>query len=169
MRYKNIKLSAFLFLGFGITGLQAQTMYIKQSNGTQAACTLSTLRKMTFSLGNLTVAKTDNNSTVYALNGLRYLNFTDLATNLDKQILVQDQMLRAYPNPTSNVLNIDLSRTAKGEGTLSLFTFEGKTVISRQVSSAGILSLHISHLPKGIYLCRYSNATEVKTIKIIKQ
>ncbi|WP_408005977.1 hypothetical protein [Segatella hominis] len=27
----------------------------------------------------------------------------------------------------------------------------------------------MKRLPTGIYLCRYSNATEIKTVKIIKQ
>ncbi|TFH69745.1 T9SS type A sorting domain-containing protein [Segatella hominis] len=31
------------------------------------------------------------------------------------------------------------------------------------------MSNFVKRLPTGIYLCRYSNATEIKTVKIIKQ
>jgi len=77
MRHKRLKLSAVLLLVLGLTGLQAQTMYVKESSGTQAAYTLSNIQKMSFSSGNLTVTKTDNSSGVYALSGLQHLSFTN--------------------------------------------------------------------------------------------
>ena len=77
MRHKKLKLSAVLLLGLGLTSLQAQTMYVKESSGTQTAYTLSNVRKMTFSGGNATVQKTDNSTGVYAMSGLKYLSFED--------------------------------------------------------------------------------------------
>lgn len=169
MRHKRLKLSAVLLLGLGLTGLQAQTMYVRPTTGTQTAYALSNIQKMSFSSGNLTVTETDNSSGVFALNGLRYLNFTDLTTSLEETLSVQNQTLSAYPNPVSDVLNIDLTGIVLEEGTLSILNLVGKTVLSRQVSQAGVLSVDISQLSNGIYLCRFSNATELKTVKIIKQ
>ena len=169
MRQKRLKLSAVLLLGLGLTGLQAQTMYVRESNSTQTAYALSNIRKMTFSGGNLTIQKTDNSTGVYGLSGLRYLDFTDLATSIYAPLQVQEQMLNAYPNPVSNVLSIDLSGATQEASTLSILNFEGKTVLSQQVSQPGLLTIDISHLPQGIYLCQYRNATEQKTVKIIKQ
>lgn len=37
MTHKKLKFSAVLLLGLGLTGLQAQTMYVKESSGTQTA------------------------------------------------------------------------------------------------------------------------------------
>ena len=172
MRHKRLKLSAVLLLGLGLTGLQAQTMYVKESSGTQTAYTLSNIQKMSFSSGNLTVTKTDNSSGVFALSDLRYLNFsdiTDITTDLQEDLSVKSQQLKVYPNPVGDILNINLTGKSETEGTLSILNFEGKTLVTRKVSKEGVLSLDISHLPTGIYLCRYSNATEIKTVKIIKQ
>ena len=170
MRHKRLKLSAVLLLGLGLTGLQAQTMYVKESSGTQTAYTLSNIQKMSFSSGNLTVTKTDNSSGVFALSDLRYLNFSDITTDLQEDYLsVQSTNLSVYPNPVGDILNINLTGKSETEGTLSILNFEGKTLVTRKVSNEGVLSLDISHLPTGIYLCRYSNATEIKTVKIIKQ
>jgi len=166
---KKLQLSALLLLGFGLTGLQAQTMYVKQSNDLQTTYALSNVRKMTFLSGNLTVTKTDNSSGVYALSNMRYLNFSDLTSGIEDPLRIQEQKLNAYPNPVSNVLNIDLAGTVEGEGTLSIISFEGKTVLSQQVSHAGVLTLDLSHLPKGIYIYQYRNATQLKAGKIIKQ
>jgi hypothetical protein len=169
MQHKRLKLSAVLLLGLGLTGLQAQTMYVKESIGTQTVYTLSNIRKMTFTGGNATVQKTDNTNGVYALSGLRYLNFTDLATGIYEPLQVQEQMLNAYPNPVSNVLSIELSGATQGVGMLSILNFEGKTVLIQQVLQPGLLTIDISHMPQGIYLCQYRSATERKTVKIIKQ
>jgi len=156
-------------LGLGLTGLQAQTMYLKQSNGTQTAYSLSGIRKMIFSSGNLTVTKADNSNGVFSLSSLRYMNFSDLTTGVKPTLMEQSQQLKVYPNPVGDILNIDVTGTAETKGTLNIFNFEGKTLVSRQVSQPGLLTIDISHLPTGIYLCRYSNATEIKTVKIIKQ
>ena len=83
MRQKRLKLSAVFLLGLGLTGLQAQTMYVKEKSGTQTAYTLSSLRKMTFSGGNATVQKSDNSTGVYALSQLRCLNFQNLITSIN--------------------------------------------------------------------------------------
>jgi hypothetical protein len=167
--FNSVKLCTALLLGLWLTGLQAQTMYVNESSGTQTAYTLSNIQKMSFSSGNLTVTKTDNSSGVYALSELRYLNFSDISTDLQEDLSVQSQLLKVYPNPVGDILNIDLTRMSEAEGTLSILNFEGKTMITRQVSNEGVLSLDISRLPTGIYLCRYSNATEIKTVKIDKQ
>jgi hypothetical protein len=169
MRHKRLKLGSVFLLGLGLTGLQAQTMYVKQSNGTQTAYALSNIQKMNFSSGNLTVTKTDNTNAVYALNNLRYFNFSDLSTDTEEPVSVQNQMLSVYPNPVTNMLNIDLSGSVQEEGKIRIINFEGKTVLNRQVGHAGVLSLDLSHLPKGLYLCRYANLTETRTVKIIKQ
>jgi hypothetical protein len=156
-------------LSFGLTGLQAQTIYIKQNTGTQTAYALSSLRKMTFSGGNATIHKTDNTTAVYALSGLRYLNFTDLTTGIAKSAKqFGHSNLFIYPNPVTDVLNIDLTGVT-GEGTISIFTLEGKVMQTQNTSGNRLTTMILSHLPKGIYLCRYSNATEIKTVKIIKQ
>lgn len=169
MRHKQIKLCTILFLGLGLTGLQAQTMYIKESGGTQTAYAVNTIRKMTFSSGNITVTKTDNSSGVYTLNDLRYLNFKELFTRVEEQRDAEIQSLRAFPNPVINQLHIDLRGMSNLNGTLSILNLQGRVMKTEAVIGLGIVSLDMSQFPTGIYLCRYSNGTEIKTVKIVKQ
>ncbi len=169
MKVKSLGVAALLTFTFSLSTVSAQTMYVKESSGTQTAYTLSNIQKMSFSSGNLTVTKTDNSSGVYALSDLRYLNFSDVPTDLQEDLSVQSQMLKVYPNPVGDILNINLTGMSEAEGTLSILNVEGKIVLSRQLSNAEVFTLDISHLPTGIYLCRYSNANEIKTVKIIKQ
>lgn len=169
MRGKLLILSTFLLLGLGLTRLQAQIMYVKQSNGTQTSYALSNIQNISLSSGKLTVTKTDNNSGIYSLSDLKYFNFTDLSANLDNQLLVQNQILSAYPNPANNLLNVVITMTYMEKGYLSIHNIEGKTLLRRQVGSEEILSIDIHHLPNGIYLCQLSNSKVVKTVRFVKQ
>lgn len=169
MRLKRLKLSAVLLLGLGLTGLQAQTMYVKEKSGTQTDYTLSSIRKMTFSGGNAPVHKSDNSTGVHAISGLRYLNFTDLTIGISEStIQLGHSNLITYPNPVTDVLNIDLTGVM-GDGTISILTLEGKEIQTQKTSGSRLITINFNHLSQGIYLCRYSNATEQKTVKIIKQ
>lgn len=168
MRHKKFKLSAILLLGLGLTGLQAQIINVKESSGTKTTYSLNSIRKMTFSGGNVTVQKTDNSTVVYALNGLRYLNFSDNSTGIfENQTFSGNTDLHTYPNPVSDFLNINLEDIA-GEGTISILSLEGKVMQTQKTRGASIVTLNLSELPRGIYLCRYSNEREIKTVKIIK-
>ena len=115
MKHKQLKLIALLLLGLGLTGLQAQTMYVKQSNGTKTAYALSNVRKMTFTPGDVTVQKTDNTTVVYALSGLKYLSFQDFTVGIDKPQTAAGNTLLTYPNPVSHMLTIDLTGTKNGK------------------------------------------------------
>jgi hypothetical protein len=164
-----LKLSTVLFLGLGLTSLQAQTMYVKESGGTQTAYSLSNIRKMTFSAGNLTVFKTNNSTGVYALNTLRFLNFKDISTNIGELNYTENKSLLTYPNPVINELKIDLRGMSNLNSTLTILNIEGRVLKSQSVIDSGIVTLDMSQFAKGIYLCQYSNGIEIKTVKIIKK
>jgi len=169
MQLKRLKLSSLLLLVLGLTGLQAQTLYVKEKSGTQTTYTLSNVRKMTFSGGNATVQKTDNSTGVYALSGLRYLNFSDLTTRIEENEMQLDlSSLITYPNPVTDVLNVKLTSVI-GEGKLSILTMEGKEIQTQKINGISLITINLSHLSQGIYLCRYSSVGDVKTVKIIKQ
>jgi hypothetical protein len=169
MRHKHLKLIALLLLGFGSNGLLAQTMFVRESNGTQTAYGLSNIRKTTFSGGNVSIQKIDNTTSVFDLSGLRYLNFTDLTVSIVEQpVQPCNSRMITYPNPVTDVLNIDLTGE-EDAGTLSLLTIEGKVMQRQFTRGNSLVSLNLIQLPKGIYLCQYQNERSIKSVKIIKQ
>ena len=68
-------LSSFVCL-FLLEGLKAQNVYVR-TNSTQTSYSLSNIRKLTFSSGNIEVNPISGTADSYALNTMRYLNFTD--------------------------------------------------------------------------------------------
>ncbi|MDD2412854.1 MAG: T9SS type A sorting domain-containing protein [Bacteroidales bacterium] len=163
------KLIVLFFLGIGLTGLQAQNMYVKEINGTQTVYALNSLQKLTFSSGNLIVAKTDNTQGVYARSTLRYLGFYNFPVSIQEQENDEKMSLLAYPNPVSNELTIDLSGMKSLNGTLRILNIEGKVMKTKVVSSSNIVMFDMSQLPMGFYFCQYNNGIEIKTVEIIKQ
>lgn len=169
MQHKKLKLSAVFLLGLGLAGLQAQTIYVKEKSGTQTAYALNSIRKMTFSGGNATIQKTDNSTDVYTLSGIRYLNFKGLITGIVKPETQSGfSGLIIYPNPVTDVLYVDLTEE-EGKGIISILTLEGREIQTQKIEGNSVVTINLSHLSQGIYLCRFSNVKGVKTVKIIKQ
>lgn len=170
MRQKKLKMSVLLLLGLGLTGLKAQTMYVKENNGMQNSCELNSLRKLTFSDGNATIHKNDNSSNVYSLDGLSYISFINYSTDIKEQQLQNCKIsLIAYPNPVTDILNIELKGFENENGIINILSIEGRILLTQRIKKHGILSINLSNFPKGIYLCRYVNGLETKVEKIIKK
>lgn len=168
MKHKLFKLNALLLLGLGLSGLQAQNMYVKEKSGTQTAYLLSNIRKMSFSSGNITVSKTTGSTDTYALNEVRYLNFKDLNSGI--QVVEKSNVaLLLYPNPVVDVLNIQLSATASQADMIEILSIDGKVVYKQALKSpANIYQVNVSEFPKGLYLCRVKNGTTPQTTKFSK-
>ena len=170
MRHKRLKFSAVLLLGLGLTGLKAQTMYVKENSGTQTPYTLSDVQTMTFSEGNAIIQKTDNTTNYYYyLSELRYLNFIDLTVGIPEQLIpLGHSQFIAYPNPVNDVLNIDL-KGGESQGKISILSLEGKLLKAQKTDGSNTVTLNLSQLPQGIYLCQFTSTAEIKAVKIIKQ
>lgn len=169
MKNKKLKLGIVLLLGLGLNGLQAQSMYVKENNGTQSSYALNNIQKLTFSSGNLIITESDNSSGVYSLNTLQYLNFTDLPTGMQVSKDVNNKSVLTYPNPVTDALTIDLNGLKNLNSILSILNIEGKVIKTLPLNSSGIVTLDMSQFPRGIYFCQFEDETEIKTIKIIKQ
>jgi hypothetical protein len=151
MKQKRLKLSVLLFFGFGLTSVHSQTMYVKEKTGIQSDYTLSNIRKLTFSVGNMTVAKNNNDFKVFALNDLRYLNFTDPLTGLEV-LPIQGISLLAYPNPVKDILNIQITGSLNNDRTLSIYSLDNKLILNRLINKGSIIiPLDLSSLIDGIY------------------
>ena len=167
MKHKRLKLCSVLLLVFGLSGLQAQTMYVKETGGSIDSYALSSIKRLTFSSGNMKIIPMGGSTPTYVLANLRYVSFKNPAG-----IFETDQKLSgliSFPNPVNDVLNIDLAGAKDLNGTISILSLDGKLLYTRQITEAGIVSLDVSLLPNGVYICNYSNKTEIKSVKIIKQ
>lgn len=73
------------------------------------------------------------------------------------------QGVKAYPNPTNNLISIDV----KEKGTAQLFDLSGKLVIAQTVSESNN-QISLIELPKGIYQLIVTSGGNIQTSKIVK-
>ena len=157
-------------LVFGIFALyvlpiSAQSLYVRNTNETQIVYSLSTISKITFSGGNVIVHKTDNSTVTHAISEIRYMSFSDYVDIFMPR--EQEDVLTVYPNPASNLLNINLPSDKLG-GELHVLSLDGKTLMSHKLVDSQT-AIDINSLPQGVYFCRYIYGTHSETVKIIKQ
>ncbi len=79
---------------------------------------------------------------------------------------IQDLSVAIFPNPAKNLLYLAMSSNTQQEVSISLFTLEGKQVLSRTANVFGNqqISLNVDNLPSGMYFVRI-NAGEENTVK----
>jgi len=169
MRHKRIQISILFLLGLGLTGMQAQTMLLNQLSGEQTQYAVGDIRKMTFSSGSVSIAKTIGLSDDYSLNGLRSLGFTYAVTGWnvsghEKRV----EILQLYPNPAGDYITVVPDREKDRSGEIEILSPEGRVIFKEQIECKNKVTLDLSALPNGIYFCRYRAGTTLKTAKLVK-
>ncbi|MBB6463754.1 T9SS type A sorting domain-containing protein [Flammeovirga kamogawensis] len=95
-------------------------------------------------------------------------NFEYFSAKSIKFDFVEDFNIIAYPIPTQNFVYIKSNQIGFLKNRVNLYTLNGKIVTTQIIitpSSEDIISLNISFLPKGIYICKYLN----QTIRVLKE
>lgn len=79
--------------------------------------------------------------------------------------------LNIYPNPASDVVNVDLSNFGEGMVNISLFDITGKLLEQSRVAvSANMIhQVNMSALKSGLYLMNVSGENESSSVRVIKQ
>jgi len=78
------------------------------------------------------------------------LNVEDFVTSTPELPVIG---LEAFPNPTTNTLNVRMNTNAYGQANVSLTNLDGRQFISQR-SSESSFQIDVSELPRGIYLLR---------------
>lgn len=88
------------------------------------------------------------------------LSVFDLETNME---------LKAYPNPTSSVFNINLQENTAKDMTYELYNLLGQSVLKGSIVGTTTV-IEVSHLPNAVYLLRIKDPNNriIKTLKLIK-
>ena len=75
-------------------------------------------------------------------------------------------MLRIFPNPAQNSLNIELLDPISEEIVLEIFDIAGKLVLNQRIENCQIKTIDVSHLNKGNYMQSLKNKNYSTKTKI---
>ena len=92
----------------------------------------------------------------------------EVKTGLNNTLCAGDMLV--YPNPTSNVLHIQLQNSNNGNSNLEILLFDvyGRLVYKQTKNDQNSFSLSIGHLPKGLYLLQVkSEKQQMLTQKVV--
>ena len=162
MKHKRLKLSALLFLGLGLTGLQAQTS-VNATGGNASGSGGSA----SYSVGQL--AYTTNTGTNGSVSeGVQQPFEISVVTGIEE---AKDIFLNfsAYPNPTTDYLELKVENLQLSELSYKLYDISGKVYQNKEIGN-GITKIEMQNLPQGIYFIKVIDTKnkEFKTFKIIK-
>ena len=162
MKHKRLKLSALLFLGLGLTGLQAQTS-VNATGGNASGIGGSA----SYSVGQL--AYTTNTGTNGSVSeGVQQPFEISVVTGIEeaKDIFLN---VSAYPNPTTDYLELKVENLQLSELSYKLYDISGKVYQNKEIGNS-ITKIEMQNLPQGIYFIKVIDTKnkEFKTFKIIK-
>jgi hypothetical protein len=162
-------LLTFSLWGCAVMVLHAQNLYVLETNSTQTTYPINNIRSLTFSAGTIMVNKIVGNTTTYSLSDIRYINF-NFFTNIVQEDEQFVDKLTLYPNPTNDIFSIDYHVATLDSFHLVIFDIQGKEVYREKmvINADHNVSVNISKLGKGIYLCRLYNEQNSITRKFIK-
>lgn len=146
MKFKNILALCLLVVSF--TPLAAQNMNVTKTDGTSLSIQLNTLKKITFSSGNLVLNYTTgsaDNLGIALISKVTFNSFTDVKNTL------AENTIAVYPNPATNY--ILLKDIPDGTTDIMVYSISGVKVLS----FSGQLKIDISSLNPGIYIVRVQN------------
>ena len=92
-----------------------------------------------------------------------YINPVGINTLLD------NSGFSIYPNPAIDKLTLTFQSTGKGSIQVDIIDVQGKAVISETIGATNQLTVDVSNLSKGFYLCRLIQGTTIETSKFVKK
>ncbi|MBP7496480.1 MAG: T9SS type A sorting domain-containing protein [Bacteroidales bacterium] len=103
----------------------------------------------------------------FGIQDLWVVRFDDQNVGIDKNVLADDLNFLIYPNPTSDIININTSKNAIN-ALCSIINLTGSIVFSKTLNES-TNTLNLNNLPQGIYILNIKFADKTINKKIIIQ
>lgn len=161
MRYKRLKLCAVILLGFGLTGIQAQ-----ESINAAGGDATGTGGSASYSVGQL-VYTTNTGTNGSASQGVQQAYEISEITEVNDVIGI-NLSVSAFPNPTTDYLNLEVDNNNGSSVKYQLFNISGKLLESKSFETMQTKIYMKNFAPAVYFLKVIENNKEIKTFKIIK-
>ncbi len=165
MQHGKLNTLAVFFLCFTFLNLPAQYLKIIETNGTITNIQVSEIKKLTFTEGKIIIHEIDKTND-YVLNEVKHIRFENIIDKINRSIF--NESIIIYPNPVVDVLKIDLFDN-DASATINIISLEGKLLQSIKTNGNKNITINLSRLPEGLYLCQYKSKIKTKTFKLVKQ
>ena len=137
--------------------------YLWSNGATTSSLTVDTTLANNSGLASISVTVKDSHGC--SNNGTINITFV-VCTGIDEY--GNGASIAAYPNPSNGMINIAVNGL-NSNAELTVFTLQGKAIISKTITNNSITSLDLTYLPKGAYIVRVNNEKTNIISKLIIQ
>ncbi len=157
-----------------IRQLNAQSVIIKNTDGTATNTLAPLIKKITFSTtGEMLIQKTDNTVSNYPLSSISYLIVQDLPMGFSpSKPLVSSQSigLGLYPNPVANEVHVRIDTDKPAIEKIQIQSITGQIVQTwNDLPKANDVQFSSDNLLPGVYFCTIYTSEFSSVVKFIKQ
>lgn len=170
MKNKRMKIITLLLVII-VTGGQAQSINIKQKDGTLTTYNFDEMKKLTFSAGNFIVNKNDGGIPSFATSSIRYLSFTLNPSGGVGNVKQTANNFMIYPIPAHNELNISFTSLLSKKSQIDIWGIDGKILYTKILKEelTQQFTIDLSTLKSGIYFIRLYGDKEMTIKRFIKK
>jgi hypothetical protein len=165
---KNIMLLALGLLSS--MGIKAQNLVVTLTNTSIETFPISSIKSIKF--GNSTMILNEINGTVttWDISDINNYDFSS-SLGLNDQMNIENSTLQLFPNPSSNLVNIQFSGVQVGNIVIDILDVNGKEIqeVYRGAHQGQQTHQWLSNSIKGTYYCRITTDTKVITKPVIIQ
>jgi len=128
------------------------------------------VNKLTFAGGELKLFDTEGTSHSFDIGDILSLNFRNypILTSLPAIVHAKEEKTSLYPNPATDRLYFKSTLVENDEIRVEILTLDGKILISKNTNPYE-LSISVSGLSPGMYICRISSRNKLSSSKFIKK
>jgi bacillolysin len=84
------------------------------------------------------------------------------------EIAKNNAVLKVYPSPASDILNVSVIGETNGKGIIKVVDVNGAVVMQQKINNS-VQQVNISSLAKGVYMLKIENGSGILTSKFVKQ
>jgi len=162
MKFKKVKLCAFLLLGIGLIGLHAQ-----ESVNATGGNTSGSGGSVSYSVGQVVYTSSTGTNGSMA-QGVQQSYEISVVTGIEVAKSI-NLSVTAYPNPTTDYLTLEVKDFELSTLTFQLFNMQGKLLQTQKIKG-NQTNIVISNLVPATYFVKVMQGNkEVKSFKIIKK
>ncbi|RNI26228.1 T9SS type A sorting domain-containing protein [Rufibacter latericius] len=86
-----------------------------------------------------------------------------------KAIASAQVTLKAYPNPTTDAVNLDLTRVAASLVTIRVIALDGRLIQTQEVSGGSVQKVDLTNIAVGTYLLKITGTNFETVTRVVKQ
>ena len=161
MKHKRLKLSALLFLGLGLTGLQAQ-----ESVNATGGDALGSGGSASYSVGQV-VYTTNTGTNGSVAQGVQQAFEISVVTGLEEAKGI-NLSVSAYPNPTTDYLTLEVKDVELLNLHFQMYDMNGKLLQNEKITGNQTSIVMSNLVPANYFVKVIQGNKKVKTFKIIK-